>query len=324
MRGTVMAPVLILTHDRLEHLEKTVTSLRGNTLAGQTDLFVAADCHRSDAEAGSVAAVRNYLQTLDGFKTVTVFEREKNFGVAENFGAAMKFIFARYDRMILLEDDNVTAPGFLQFMNDAFTFYQDDPRIGSISAFCPPFTFPDRYSHDVFALVRLNPWGVGYWRRYNKMEEPIPAVEYHEIFNDKKLMRKLAQSLGEEALPIIKMDFEGKIYTGDMKFMFWQYIDGKLTIYPRRSLVHNIGQDGSGTHMGLTGKWDIPEVWDKTSDFEFVRNISVDERIRRAHFNFYRNWASTGKGRVITGLENIGMYRHLKPILKTIQRAFRK
>ena len=129
----------------------------------------------------------------------------------------------------------------------------------------------------------------------------------------------LARSVGEEALPIIQMDFEGKLDAGDMKSIFWQFVDDKLTIYPRKSLTHSIGQDGTGLHMPITDKWHISEIWDKKSGFEFVRAITVDERIRRAHFDFYRTHNVNVKARIIGYLIRIGVYQYLRPFIKMIK-----
>lgn len=314
-----LAPIGVSTYVRLQHLQKTISALQKNTLAKQSEIFIFSDAPKSGDEE-RVAAVRSYLRTVDGFKNVHVVERESNNRTANNRGG-IEELLEKYGKIIFLEDDVLTEPGFLQFMNDALEFYKDDSRVASISAYCPPIKIPDDYPNDVFALTRLNGWGLGLWKHYYKMNTPISEKEYSKIFKSKKKMRLLALSLGQEALPIIEMDFKGKLDAGDMKSMFWQFVDNKLTIYPRKSLVHSIGQDGSGFHMGSTDKWDISEVWNKVSGFEFVRGIGVDEKIRKAHYDFYKT--HDAKSRVIGYLLKIGVYQYLRPIIKTIQRQLK-
>lgn len=314
-----LAPIGISTYVRLQHLQICIEALQKNTLAEQSELFVFSDGPKPGDEV-RVAAVRSYLQTVDGFKEVHIIERESNSRTANNRGG-IEELLNTYGKTIFLEEDVVAAPGFLLYLNDALDFYKDNPSIGSISAYCPPIKIPDTYPYDVFALTRFNPWGMGLWKRYYRMNTPISEDEYLKLFNDKKRIKMLARSVGQEALPIIQMDFEGKLDAGDMKTIFWQFVDGKLTIYPRKSLVHNIGQDGSGFHMGVTDKWDISEVWNTVRGFEFVRDITIDENIRRAHFNFYN---SDAKVKIIGYLVKIGIYQYLRPIIKKIQHQLKR
>ena len=314
-----LAPIGISTYVRLQHLQICIAALQNNTLAEQSELFVFSDGPKPGDEV-RVAAVRSYLQTVDGFKEVHIIERESNSRTANNRGG-IEELLNTYGKTIFLEEDVVAAPGFLLYLNDALDFYKDNPSIGSISAYCPPIKIPDTYPYDVFALTRFNPWGMGLWKRYYRMNTPISEDEYLKLFNDKKRIKMLARSVGQEALPIIQMDFEGKLDAGDMKTIFWQFVDGKLTIYPRKSLVHNIGQDGSGFHMGVTDKWDISEVWNTVRGFEFVRDITIDENIRRAHFNFYN---SDAKVKIIGYLVKIGIYQYLRPIIKKIQHQLKR
>lgn len=311
-----LAPVGLSTYSRLDHLRQSISALQKNTLAGQSELFVFSDAPQPGDE-DKVNAVRRYLRTVSGFKTVTIMERTSNNRVANNRGG-IEELLNTYGKIVFLEEDVITAPGFLQFMNDALHFYQDNPQIGSISAYCPAMDIPDAYPHDCFALTRFNPWGVALWKRYYRMNTPITKQAYLQVFNDKKRVRMLARSVGQEALRIIRMDVEGELDAGDMKSIFWQFVEGKLTIYPKKSLTYNVGQDGSGLHMGVTGKWDLSEVWDKESGFGFVKDITVNEEIRKAHYDFYK--IPVVKTRIVEFLEKMGIYRHLRPILKKIQR----
>lgn len=307
-----LAPIGVSTYSRLEHLRRTIDALKKNTLALESELYVFSDAPKPGDEA-KVDTVRKYLAAIDGFKRVHVLERMTN-GRVENCRGGIEELLNMHGRVIFLEDDVIAGPGFLQFMNDALDFYEDDPRVGSISAYCPPIRIPEGYRYDVFALTRFNPWGVGLWRRYYKMNTPIAPKEYSEIVSDKKSIKRMARSLGEEGLEMIRMDFEGKLDAGDMKSMFWQFCDKKLTVYPRKSLTCSIGQDGSGYHMGITDKWNVREVWAKVEGFQFVPRIGINEKIERSHFDFYRR--NTLREKVIRLLTRIGVDRYLRPIYR--------
>lgn len=156
-----VAPVLIVTYDRLEHLKQTISSLQSNIYAKKTDLFIASDFQRSDLEANKITAVRKYLKTISGFKSVTVFVRKKNYGVVENCNLALQFIFDQFDQFIIMNDDLVTAPGFLKFINEALERYGEKEDVFSITGYCPPITIHSSYQFDGFFLNRMSAWGCG-------------------------------------------------------------------------------------------------------------------------------------------------------------------
>ena len=111
-------------------------------------------------------AVRRYLATLNeqpnGFKSVTIIERTANWGLADNIVEAVTRFTKDFGRVIVVEDDLVLAPYFLQFMNDALETYKDEPRVGHIQA-CD-FT-NNKELPMTFLIKWTGSWGWGTWDR---------------------------------------------------------------------------------------------------------------------------------------------------------------
>jgi len=279
-----MTPVLIVTYDRLEHLKKTITSLQHNIYAEQTDLFVASDFQRSDSEASKVAAVRSYLKSIDGFKSITVFAREKNFGVVDNSKLALQCIFDKFDRFIIMNDDLVTAPGYLKFTNEAFERYGDNERVFSITGYCPPIHIPSTYRYDAFFLGRMSAWGCGMTKdRYDSVRE-ITREEFDEFEANKKLSRAFVEAGGEDLLVMLKDVAYGSLEAWDVRCMYTQFMKNQYTVYPAQSLILNIGFDGSGMHCGKSDRFNVA-LSDKTA-FSFPERVVVDQRIVKANRKF--------------------------------------
>lgn len=284
MSGLVMAPVLIVTYDRLEHLKKTITSLRSNIYAEQTDLFIASDYQKTDAEANKVTAVRNYLKSIDGFKSVTVFAREKNFGVVDNSNMALQFIFDKFDRFIIMNDDLVTAPGFLKFINEAFERYGENEKLFSITGYCPPIHIPSTYRYDAFFLGRMSAWGCSMTKdRYDSVRE-ITREEFDEFAANKKLSRAFVEAGGEDLLVMLKDVAYGSLEAWDVRCMYTQFMKNQYTVYPTQSLILNIGFDGTGMHCGKTDRFNV--VLSDKSTFSFPDDVVVNERIVKANRKF--------------------------------------
>lgn len=279
-----LAPVLIVTYDRLEHLRKTVVSLRGNAQAEKTDLFIASDFQRSESEASKVTAVRDYLEQIDGFRSLTVFAREKNYGVVENCNLALQTILKKFDRFIVMNDDLVTAPGFLTFINDAFDRFGANERVFSITGYCPPIEIPSSYQHDGFFLPRMSAWGCGITKdRYESVRE-ISRKDFDDFAANKRLSRAFIKGGGKDLMVMLKKVAYGSLDAWDLRCMYTQFMENQHTIYPTQSLVQNIGFDGTGMHCGITNKFDV-NLSDKTV-FQFPDEVFVDPRIVRANLIF--------------------------------------
>lgn len=311
-----LAPIGISTYNRLNHLKQTVDALKKNTLAKNSELYIFSDAPKKGDEE-IVASVRKYIHSIDGFKNVHVIERETNGRIYNNRGG-IKHLLDKYGKAIFLEDDNITSPYFLEYMNHTLEFYQDDDRIASISGYCPPMKFPNSYKEDVFILHRLSPWGMALWKNsYEKYFKYIDKQVFADFLNDKKSVNKLIEDSGEEALEILKMEVNGSIDAGDMKMIFWQNFHKVFTVYPRGSLVRNIGQDGSGALMGVTDKWET-NITDQ-NNFTLIKNIQPDARIRKAHRIFY----SIPKEKYHI-LKKLGIFKYIYPIYKKLKKISSK
>jgi hypothetical protein len=135
------APVAIFAYNRLWNTKEVITALQKNHLAGETDVFIYSDAAKGPRQEKGVAAVRSYLKTVTGFKSVTIIERERNYYIEQNIIQAVTQLVARFGKIIVLEDDGVTSPYFLTFMNNALTHYAEKKKVMHIGT----FTFIDMH-----------------------------------------------------------------------------------------------------------------------------------------------------------------------------------
>jgi len=306
-----LAPIGVSTYTRLEHLKKTISALQLNTLAKQSHLFIFSDAPKQGDEE-KVRKVREYLHTIDGFKKVIILERKVNSRIKNNRGG-IKQLLDESGQCIFMEEDVVTAPGFLDFMNKALLFYKDSENILSVTGYGLPIN-TQKIKTDSFVLPRFNAWGFGIWKDRFEEINYIDREEYLSFFDNKVAVKNLITGGGEDMLAMLESESKGEIDALDVKAMFHQYKNNMLTVYPKNSLVQNIGHDGSGIHCGATDKFYHDFLWDKVSDFKFDDNPKVDEKISKANYNFRKLGYKT-KFKVI--LRRIGIYPLFK-ILKGI------
>lgn len=248
------APIVLFVYNRPDHTRKTIDALRANVLANESDLIIYSDAPKLDAQTDNVRKVRKYIREIDGFKSLTVVERETNYGLARSIIDGVTTIVNKYGRIIVLEDDLVTSQHFLTYMNEALEKYADDDRVVSIHGYMFPINFP---LPEAFFLSGADCWGWATWSRgwscFNTDGQ---------FLLDELKRRKLTHSFDYNgAYPFSKM-LEGQIKgANDSWAVRWHasaFLAGKLTLHPGRSLVHNIGNDDSGTHCGDSTDLDAP------------------------------------------------------------------
>jgi len=296
-----LAPIGLSTYARPQHLKQTIEALQNNTLAPLSELFVFSDAPKPGDEE-RVAAVRRYSHTIAGFKKVHIIERESNGRVANSRGG-IQTLSDRYGRVIFLAEDIVTAPGFLTFMNEALSKYERNDRVFNVSGYCPPIEIPANYNHDIFALRRFNAWGFGIWKnRFDRLKYMTPD-EFVQFAANTRKVKEFVKAGGEDLMVMLKADAYSEIDAGDVKLMYAQFLSDQYTIYPTKSLVQNIGHDGTGVHCVKSNMFNVA-LSDKTL-FSFPDDVIVDHRIVKANRIFRagpsKAWKLMSKIRGITG-----------------------
>lgn len=303
----ILAPIGISVYTRINHFKQCINALQKNILAEKSMLFVYSDAasNKEEDDEDLVKEVRVFAHSIAGFKKVNVIERDKNYGSAKNGPFAHREITKKFKKSIFLEDDIVTAPGFLTFMNEALEFYKDDDRILSITGYSPPINFPNEYDNDIFILPRFNGWGTGVWKTF--MAGPLNKIDEKEFIKIKN-KKKVFTVGGEDVLSMIEAEINGELNAGDVRVMYYQALNDKYTLYPKKSLTQNIGHDGSGVHCGINNKFNV-ELWDKVVKFKFIKDIQPDKRVIKAN----RKFRSAGvKGKIAKITKKIGIYPTLK------------
>lgn len=131
----ILAPVAIFVYNRLENTKGVIEALQKNYLASETDVFVFSDGTKTKKKIKAVDSVRKYLKTVTGFKSFSIIERRENIYIEKNIIEGVTEVVNKYGKVIVLEDDGVSAKNFLTFMNDALDFYQDKERVMHIATF---------------------------------------------------------------------------------------------------------------------------------------------------------------------------------------------
>ncbi|KKO18103.1 MAG: glycosyltransferase [Candidatus Brocadia sp.] len=247
-----LAPISLFVYNRLWHTQQTIEALKKNYLASESELIIFSDGPKSEADRENVLMVRNYAKTISGFKNVTIIERELNFGLAQSIIKGVTEVVGKYGRIIVLEDDMVTSTFFLKFMNESLEFYRDKEKVISIHGYIYPVKIE---LPETFFLRGADCWGWATWKRGWDLFEADGRKLLDEIKRSglqKKFDIKGAYPYSE----MLKDQINGKNDSWAIRWYASAFVKDRLTLYPGRSLIRNIGTDGSGTHCGMIGVYD--------------------------------------------------------------------
>lgn len=246
MAKQLFVPVLISAYNRYNLLQKCIESLKGNPEASYTHLFLALDAPMERNHINACERVFEYANSITGFNEVTVIRREKNIGSTQNIKQAMDLIFSYYDRVVFIEDDNELAPNFLNYMNAALEKYKNDPSVYAVNGYNYPIVNDDITSGDVYRFKGYCAWGVGIWRGKRLKINRSHSYVIHYVRNPLNLLRtnRIASSYNTF---FVRHALMGR-YVGDAMICL-NLIQNKWDcLFPVRTLVRNLGTDGSGSH----------------------------------------------------------------------------
>jgi Glycosyl transferase family 2 len=249
----IKAPIALFTYRRLDHTQRTIAALLNNYLASQSDLIIFSDASKNEGDLEDVAKVREFLGTVDGFRSVSVIHREHNLGLANSIIGGVTEILQQYERVIVVEDDLVTSPYFLTYMNDGLEIYANDERVVSIHGYVYPV---EKQLPETFFMRGSDCWGWGTWRRGWSYFNPDGRYLLDEL-QRQKLTHEFDLNGAYGFSEMLRGQIAGENNSWAIRWHASTFLANKLTLYPGRSLVHNIGNDDSGTHCGTDLGFDI-------------------------------------------------------------------
>lgn len=285
----MFAPVVLFVYNRPAHTRRVLEALQANDLAAESELFVFSDGPKAGADENDqrkIEEVRAIANEKNWCGTVHLIASEKNKGLAQSVIEGVTEIVNRFGKIIVLEDDLVTSPSFLRFMNESLDEYADDDRVISITG----YTYPVKQKlTETFFLRGADCWGWASWKRGWDLFEKDGAKLLHEI-ETKNLSNDFDFDGTYPYTQMLRDQVEGRNASWAIRWYASAFLNNQLTLYPGKSLVQNIGVDGSGTHSGRNDKWDV-QLAATCPDFR-PNAIGEDENARAAFAGFFREMRS--------------------------------
>jgi hypothetical protein len=254
------APIVLFVYNRPWHTKKTLEALAKNLLVTDSILYIYADGAKENADAETIKKInetRACIKSKKWCKEVIIIERENNLGLANSVISGVTEIVNKHGKIIVLEDDIIVSSGFLQYMNDALNLLSENERIGSITGFGFNTAMSLLLLPTYYFLKRAECWSWATWKRaWNLFIHD--ANQCKTLLLENKKMHDFNYGNHIES-NMLDMQIDGKINSWAIRWHATFSIYGLFTLYPKESLILNIGNDGSGTHYNQTIS-EIPET----------------------------------------------------------------
>ena len=293
-------PIALFTYNRPEHAESSITALFENDLSEKCDIFIYSDGPKNQKDINPTNKVRLLLKKYEKTKNIKIIYRDKNLGLANSIISGATELIKHYGKVIILEDDLEVSPHFIKYMKEALWRYRNCNKVLQISAF--GFNIESEDNYDAYFLPFTTSWGWGTWERSWKLFDY--EMKYLEVIKKNPELKKRFNL--NNSVDYYSMAIQAKLGNLDSWAIRWylsNFKEAGLTLYPKKSLVKNIGFDGTGTHCGYRSKKSLtfdkafqvvkfPEIVIESSNkdeiFKCLKNYNINNGFNLYHAIFQK------------------------------------
>lgn len=279
-----LAPIIIFTYNRPHHTRKMLQALENAELAQDSEVFIFSDGAKNANAIEHVNRVRAIIAEPWNFKKITIIERERNVGLAQNIISGVIEIIKQYGKVIVLEDDLEISKVGLRYFNDALDAYEQEEKVMEISGYMYPVKDADKLPETFFFRV-ANSWGWATWKRaWNKYNTDIDQLIADF---DKDKIKRFSIDHTENFWKQVKEYKAGKINSWAIRWYLTLFNNDGLALYPRQSMIQNMGTDGSGTHSDADNAYKVELATQAVS--YFPKEIEENKQAYEAITYFYKH-----------------------------------
>ncbi len=286
-----VTPILLITFNRPEHTRRTLESL---LLQRPNELYIFQDGPRTDNN-NDVKNCQLVQEIIDSQLRLISYEiivhkhySKTNRGCRDAIIFAITSVLKEHETVIVVEDDIITSPAFLSYMNKALAYYKDNKAVHSISGYShapEKFNIPNVYKYDVYASPRLFNWGWGTWR--DRWENVDWSMSYYDNFIHNPALVEAFNRGGDDMTPMLIDEKEGRSSAWDIQFAFDHFKNHRVSIVPCETYTYNIGLDGSGTHCGNTTAYQKTLKLNQNGNPNLLDTIYFDKQILNLQYNVF-------------------------------------
>lgn len=289
------APVVIFAYNRPDHLKSLLISLSKNRGSSNSSVVVFLDGPKNDFDLFQQSKILDVLNGTFPFKSIEVRKSERNKGLANSVRLGVTQMLSENSRVIVLEDDLVLSPFFLEYMNNALDFYESQTNVASIHGFQYPLK--QTLSEPVF-FRGADCWGWATWRdRWDKVS--FDSLDLSKKIEELDLIDSFNLRGSMDFYGLLLNQSRGKVDSWAICWHASMFLQNRLTLFPPKSLVQNHGNDGTGIHSGVNNlfetkfaaeiSWEYPVLVSESVVFKELLADFYKKSLNQSRFSVIKN-----------------------------------
>ena len=280
-----LAPIVLFTYNRPVHTRQTIDALLKNEYASESDLIIFSDAPKNDVAEERVRQTRIYLKGITGFRSIKIIERTENMGLAANIIDGVTQVVNEYGRIIVLEDDLLTSPYFLRYMNEALSMYEHVDEVISVHGYVYPVK--KKLLPENFFLIHTDSLGWGTWKDKWVYFNPNGEELLRQLVQ-RGLLRQFNFDGSYNFARMLKRQTRGRNDSWAIRWYASAFLENKLSLFPGRSLVFHNGGDNTGTNCVYESWLDV-DLSDSPINLRPQLPLIESIEARHAYVDFFRS-----------------------------------
>lgn len=278
--------VLVFTYNRPEHTKKTLDALKHNTILPEK-LYIFQDGRKETTDSDKWNQVNKIIHEVCWCQTELVVS-DKNKGLADSIVNGINYAFQNNDAVIVLEDDIVTHPQFMEYMTKSLKKYKNCKEVFNINA-CSDRVVPCLNGTDAYFTGRASSWGWATWKdRWQFFDRDYRCIARLKL-NEKLNERFHFWAADVESYLIGNVTGRCNSWAS-----FWclNIIEhGGYCLTPYKGFVNNIGFDGSGVHCEMADIQFNCRPFDERKSFVLPKKVEFPEDYKSVYDGYF-SWVS--------------------------------
>jgi len=265
----------LLLYNRPEHSRRVLQSIGE---AGVKHIVAYIDAPANKKIASKQNKIRDILGEAWPF-TIDIRNRIQRHGLALSIRKALEESFAEgAGGAVVLEDDCVLLPGARTFFEEGLQNLKDDKRVRSLCGYnFPSCRFVHDHDSELLLLHRFSTWGWATWSDRWKDYEEVGGLS--SLLDTYGVNADAIESFAPDQAQLCrKADYlDGTVDIWSVPWILLHFLTSTFAVYPRETVVQNIGMDGSGLNCDTTSAFDLTDEVLTRQNFNWKRYFYFSE-----------------------------------------------
>lgn len=263
-----LAPIVLFVYNRPSHTAKTMEALVKNELAKDSILYVFQDGPKKESsleDLRKIEEVDTVVRNIKGVKDIVYLKRETNIGLAESIIEGVTSVVSKHGKIIVLEDDIITSPFFLQYLNDGLRVYEKVDNVYAVNAYM--FPIQTKSATTFLSPLGTSTWGWATWANKWSAFERTPL--YKDSIQKNKFLRA--------RFNLADYNYAGMLDNTNSWGIRWYYsvfMRNGLGVFPTKSLCYNIGFSIESTHT--KNEIEQMDIYNSKIPVELVSHVDME------------------------------------------------